>query len=631
MNKIELKSLLDKINDVHIGIIGDFCLDFYIFIDSSESEISVETGLETRPVREMRFFHGGAGNIAHNLSAMGVRSISTFGVIGDDPFGSGMHNMLRKNGINTSGLIKQDKDWSTHVFTKLYKDGVEQNRIDFGNFNYLHLETLDLLIRHIDGAVSTLDIVIINQQVHKGIHTPAFRKLLKGLIEKYSETLFVVDSRKYSDDFKGALRKINDHEGAHLCGMERSIEEIISFKDARSIAEELYKRWQKPLFLTRGENGCIVYTKKGYEEIPGLQILSRIDTVGAGDSMLSGMSAALGAGMSPAESAEFGNFTAGVTVQKLFQTGTASPDEILEIGSDPDYRYRPDIAVSIRKANYLENTEIEIVTSLPVKREIKHAIFDHDGTISTLRQGWEEIMEPMMVKAVTGKKYKDIDEKTLNKVTAAINDYIDRTTGVQTLVQMKGLIDIINSFGLIAEDKILNEFEYKNIYNKDILSLANSRVKKLKNLELSIEDFTIIKSISFLKILHKKGILLYLASGTDQKDVIREAGILGYADLFKGGIYGAVGDISKEPKKIVLKRILADIGENNSQQIVTFGDGPVEIRETCKNRGLAIGVASDEKRRYGLNEVKRKRLILAGADIIIPDFSQMDQLLKIIL
>ena len=59
----------------------------------------------------------------------------------------------------------------------------------------------------------------------------------------------------------------------------------------------------------------------------------------------------------------------------------------------------------------------------------------------------------------------------------------------------------------------------------------------------------------------------------------------------------------------------------------TFGDGPVEIRETRKRGGLTVGIASSEERRYGLNANKRARLIRAGADMIVPDYSQMDALL----
>ena len=91
-----------------------------------------------------------------------------------------------------------------------------------------------------------------------------------------------------------------------------------------------------------------------------------------------------------------------------------------------------------------------------------------------------------------------------------------------------------------------------------------------------------------------------------------------------------VGDITVEPKKVVMERILEDLGKKGMRSLVTFGDGPVEIRETKKQGGLAVGVASDEIRRSGLNAAKRKRLILAGADLVVPDFSDMSSIVDLL-
>ena len=90
-----------------------------------------------------------------------------------------------------------------------------------------------------------------------------------------------------------------------------------------------------------------------------------------------------------------------------------------------------------------------------------------------------------------------------------------------------------------------------------------------------------------------------------------------------------MGDIKVEAKKMVLERI---IYENNltGHQFATFGDGPVEMRETRKRGGFCIGVASDEVRGFGWNWEKRSRLIRAGADLVVPDFSQLPALLKTI-
>jgi phosphoglycolate phosphatase-like HAD superfamily hydrolase len=130
--------------------------------------------------------------------------------------------------------------------------------------------------------------------------------------------------------------------------------------------------------------------------------------------------------------------------------------------------------------------------------------------------------------------------------------------------------------------------------------------------------------------MHKKGIKMFLASGTDVEDVRHEASLLGYGHFFGDRIFGAVGDLTKEAKRIVLDQILDTIGHSETRKIVTFGDGPVEIRETRKNGGITVGIASNELRRYGLNPAKRTRLIKAGADMILPDFSQSDRLLELL-
>ncbi len=112
--------------------------------------------------------------------------------------------------------------------------------------------------------------------------------------------------------------------------------------------------------------------------------------------------------------------------------------------------------------------------------------------------------------------------------------------------------------------------------------------------------------------------------------MIREAEELGYASLFEGRIYGANQDMAHDAKRLVLDRILREIGPGEAGQIVTFGDGPVEIRETRKRGGVTVGLASDEVRRCGLQLEKRTRLIRAGAHLVIPDFSESAALLGLL-
>ena len=135
------------------------------------------------------------------------------------------------------------------------------------------------------------------------------------------------------------------------------------------------------------------------------------------------------------------------------------------------------------------------------------------------------------------------------------------------------------------------------------------------------------KAEKFHKPATSKVDILMGISGTDQDDVIAEAEALGYAHLFEGRIFGAVGDVNVEAKRDVLERIFREHALNGTS-VVVFGDGPVEMREARKHECLGVGIASDEIRRFGPNPPKRARLIRAGADIIIPDFCQWRQLAK---
>ncbi|HBC77618.1 MAG TPA: carbohydrate kinase [Bacteroidales bacterium] len=625
-----LKEVLEKIRAVKIAVVGDYCLDAYWFVDESKSEISVETGKPTEPVRRQKYSLGGAGNVANNLASLGIKEIKAFGVTGNDPFGAEMIAIMNQTGINTKNMLIQDTDWATHVYIKPYTGEIEKSRIDFGNFNYLADKTAEILIQNLQIEIIETDLVIINQQVLSGIHTEYFRQKLVEVISQFPEKIFIADSRNYTDFYRGAYRKMNDTEAARLCEIKKEQGETVSYQEVIYAAEQLYERYRKPLFITRGGRGSVVTDDKGISEIGGMMIISRIDTVGAGDSYLAGASAALAAGYSLETAGEIGTFTAGVTVQKLFQTGTASPEEVYKIGGDADYIYHPELAEDIRHADYLQKSEIEIITKWPADFRIIYAIFDNDGTISTLREGWEQIMAPMMIRAVLGEKYKEADETLYLRVKSAVLDLIDKTTGIQTLKQMNILLGLIKEFGFVPEEGMLDERGYKEIYNNDLMEMVSKREEKLKNGEITIEDLTIKGSIPFLKMLHDKGIRLYLTSGTDEADVKHEAGVLGYDSLFEGRIFGATGDLNADSKKMVLDSILDSIGDNEAASIVTFGDGPVEIRETRKRGGKTAGVASNELRRYGLNQAKRTRLIKAGADIIVPDLSQFEKLLGLL-
>lgn len=630
--KIErVKEILKKIEGVKIAVYGDFCLDAYWVLDPRGGEISVETGLGSQGVGKHYYTLGGASNIVANLAALKPASIKAVGVVGDDIFGRELVSQMKSLCVDVSSMIIQKENFDTVTFAKRYLDGEEQPRIDFGFFNERSKDTDAAIINNLKAALTNCDAVIFNQQVPGSI-SDDFIVSANGLFDEFNDRKILLDTRHYGDRFKNVYRKVNDIEATRLSGAEADLDDVITFNDVKTYAENLFKRSAKPVFVTRGGRGILTIDCKGMHLAHGIQLMGKLDTVGAGDTATSAIGLCLGAGVEPSEAAEFANFASAVTVQKLFRTGTASGEEILQISKDADYIYQPELAEDIRQASYIDDSEIELCSDIEKLKlgQIKHAVFDHDGTISVLRQGWEAIMEPMMIRAILGAEYETADESLYHKVRNRILEYIDKSTGIQTIIQMEALVEMVNQFGIVPQKDILDEFGYKEIYNKSLTQMVQKRIEKFSSGQLDENDYTIKGAIPFLKGLRDKGIKLYLASGTDKADVTDEARVMGYADIFDGGIYGSVGDVSKYSKKMVIEEIMT---ENHlaGSELAVFGDGPVEIRECRKRDGITVGLASDEIRRHGLNEDKRSRLIKAGAQIIIPDFSQSNILLKLLL
>ena len=577
LTRQEIAATLDNLSHASVGVLGDFCLDVYWTIDRATSEISVETGLRTEPVRTQRYAPGGAGNVVMNLLTLGVQQIYPLGVVGDDPFGWELRRLLENRHVNSSGLVIQEADWATHTYLKPYVDGKELSRMDHGNFNRMSNATEETFFTKLEEILGKVSVVLVNHQAIGSIHdSESFRKRLAKAMAGHPDVCFIIDSRGYHEAYEKAVHKLNDMEVVKACGVQVEPGDVVSLEDLVKHVEQLYARWQSPLIVTRGERGCLVFDGSDVpRQVFGVQLPGRTDPVGAGDTFVSTLAAITSTGTNITAAAFVANVAAAVTAQKLFQTGTATPDEILELGSNADFSYHPELAESPHRAKYIGSSEIEIITEPPAALNIRHAIFDHDGTISTLREGWEKIMEPMMMKAVMGALYETEDETLFHRVKHRVGEFIERTTGIQTITQMHGLVDLVKEFGFVPEDKILTPADYKAIYNEELKILVNLRLAKLDRGELAISDFTLKGAVPFLRALQKTGVRIYLASGTDEEDVKQEAERLGYADAFDGGIYGSIGEVTKDAKKIVIERIMNEVG-GAYEQLIAFGDGPVD-------------------------------------------------------
>lgn len=257
---------------------------------------------------------------------------------------------------------------------------------------------------------------------------------------------------------------------------------------------------------------------------------------------------------------------------------------------------------------------IEIINSELHVGEIASVLFDFDGTVSVIRQGWQSIMIPMMVEELMMTPCHE-DEQALREY---VREYVYFLTGKDTIYQMIRLAEEVQKRG----GQPLEPLEYKRRYHDRLWQRIKDRVAGLKSGAIDPHEMVIEGAIEFIADLYSRGLKLYLASGTDHDYVADEAAALGIDRYFNGHIYGALDNYWERSKATVIQEILTK-NDLRGSSLVAFGDGYVEI-ENCKQAGgMAIGVASDEVKRRGIDEWKRERLIRAGADVIIPDFTDL--------
>jgi phosphoglycolate phosphatase-like HAD superfamily hydrolase len=266
---------------------------------------------------------------------------------------------------------------------------------------------------------------------------------------------------------------------------------------------------------------------------------------------------------------------------------------------------------------------VEFMPSFGPKPEVSHVLFDFDGTVSLVREGWVDVMVPMFMEMLP-RLSGETDEAARQLVT----DDIMQFNGKQTIYQMIQFAERIKERGGQPQEPLWYKYEYLRRLDERI----RSRVEALRSGAARPDDFLVHGTRALLEMLRQRGLALYLASGTDEPFVLEESKLLDLTRYFGRHIYGAKDDYKTFSKKMVIERILR---ENNipGARLLSFGDGYVEIENTKEVGGLAVAVASDEAHNGSgrMDEWKRQRLIGVGADVVIPDYRDAEALLELIL
>ena len=255
---------------------------------------------------------------------------------------------------------------------------------------------------------------------------------------------------------------------------------------------------------------------------------------------------------------------------------------------------------------------IEIIHIGAEAPEAHSVVFDFDGTVSLIRSGWAELMTAMMLETADGLLEQ-----------SAIEDLIMRLTGKETIYQIQAFADAVHQRGGTPPDPQ----EYLRLFLERLGRIIGERIEGLRRGATAPDDLLVPGVRALLEELRGRGLVLYLASGTNEICVKQESVLLDIARYFDGGIFGAVNGGSSFSKRALMERITMG-SRGRPGRIVGFGDGRVEIEEVKRVNGVAVGVATSEPECHVVAEGKRRHLIEAGADYIVPNYLGSENLLR---
>jgi len=332
-----LKAIFSKFQDVRILVVGDYYLDAYWYIDKTRSSLSLETPWHNNPVVNQSYSPGAAGTVTNNLKALGVGTVYSLGVIGEDGFGTTLLSCLEERGCLTEYMFKVS-DWVTPTYLKPIHRGYEDvategPRFDIENQHRMPTNVENKVLSALNECISQVDGIIIGDQMthdNLGVITDRIRERLCELALSYPDKIFLADSRTRIGLYKNVIIKPNRFE-AQRAVVSNWDGKTVDIDTAKQCAISLSKQTHEPVYITLGEDGILVYYNEQFTHIPGIDIEEKTDPVGAGDSVSAGVVSTLcSLGKEHVvEAALVGNLVASITVTKIGTTGTASPDEVL--------------------------------------------------------------------------------------------------------------------------------------------------------------------------------------------------------------------------------------------------------------------------------------------------------------
>jgi phosphoglycolate phosphatase len=264
----------------------------------------------------------------------------------------------------------------------------------------------------------------------------------------------------------------------------------------------------------------------------------------------------------------------------------------------------------------------EVLNPSVPRGPFRAVLFDFDGTLSLIREGWPRVMVGMMLERLRAAALLREPERD---AWAHIDRLVMAQNGAPTIRQMEVFAEEVRARGGVPADT----WEYLRDYLDRLMRDVRKRWALLENGAAHAGDWVVPSAHAILGNLRARGVPLFVASGTEYDHVAREARLLGVDAFFPTGINAPKDNDPAFGKGQVIARVLSELGIRG-EELLGFGDGVVETREVKRVGGVAVGVASSE---HGsapgtVNAEKRARLVAAGADLIVADYGGQEALVR---
>ena len=314
----QISDLLDKAHGKQIICVGDLMLDRYVY--GSVGRVSPEA-----PVPVLRKSHstevpGGAGNVARNLSALGVHTIM-IGCIGDDDAGTHLTELLEVDPLISCQLVRTGST-PTVIKTRFIAGTQQLLRVDTEDDRPDLADASSEIGKLVTDAARTAALIIVSDYAKGAVNPIVFGACINAARDNGIPVLVDPKSKDFSIYTGADLIKPNASELAAASGLPTASDSDVETA-LGTLADSLPGT---RLVVTRAGKGMSWYegTKTFHMKGEARQVF---DVSGAGDTSMAALAAAIAAGAELKDAVALAIAASGIVVGKV-GTATVSVAEL---------------------------------------------------------------------------------------------------------------------------------------------------------------------------------------------------------------------------------------------------------------------------------------------------------------